>query len=75
MDKYSEEYIIANADTFDWDDFECNMNKYSQYFTDMFKDEIQDRIWTVDGNLHRVDGPAIINPSGDKWWFLNGKKH
>jgi len=25
--------------------------------------------------LHREDGPAIIWLSGDKEWFLNGKRH
>ena len=76
MDKYSEEYITANADTFDWDYFSCNMNKYSQEFTDMFKDEIQNRVWlNKDGKRHRVDGPACEYPSGDKYWHFNGKLH
>ena len=31
--------------------------------------------WTLNGNLHREDGPAIEYPNGEKRWFLNGKLH
>ncbi len=33
--------------------------------------------WFENGNglLHRVDGPAIINADGDKFWYKNGKLH
>ncbi len=27
------------------------------------------------GQLHRVHGPAVISPSGDKTWYLNGTPH
>ena len=76
MDKYSEEYITANADTFNWDKFYCDMNKYSHDFADMFKDEIQNRVWlNKDGEYHRLDGPAYINSDGDKEWYINDKLH
>ena len=33
-------------------------------------------IWkTEDEKLHKEDGPAIIYPDGDKWWYINGKIH
>ena len=25
-----------------------------------------------DGKLHRIDGPAVILPTGTKMWYLNG---
>ena len=31
--------------------------------------------WWVDGNLHRVDGPAVEWANGSKWWYINGKLH
>ena len=31
--------------------------------------------WYLNGNLHRVDGPAIERANGDKFWFLNGNLH
>jgi hypothetical protein len=31
--------------------------------------------WRLNGNLHREDGPAVINKDGSKHWFLNGRKH
>jgi hypothetical protein len=33
------------------------------------------RVWYLNGKLHREDGPAIEYPNGDKWWYLNGKYH
>jgi hypothetical protein len=32
-------------------------------------------IWYLNGNLHRVDGPAVEFANGDKEWYLNGKRH
>ena len=31
-----------------------------------------DRLWYLNGELHREDGPAVEYADGDKWWFLNG---
>ena len=31
--------------------------------------------WYLDGEYHRVDGPAIEYADGRKRWFLNGKLH
>ena len=31
--------------------------------------------WYLNGELHRVDGPARVWPSGTKEWYLNGKLH
>ena len=29
----------------------------------------------MDGKRHRLDGPAVECPDGDKEWFANGKRH
>jgi len=34
-----------------------------------------DKFWYLNGELHRIDGPAIEYASGDKEWYLNGKYH
>ena len=34
-----------------------------------------DKVWYLNGKLHREDGPAIEEASGHKEWFLNGKQH
>ena len=31
--------------------------------------------WTLDGQLHRLDGPAVEYPNGDKYWFYHGQFH
>ena len=31
--------------------------------------------WSLNGQLHREDGPAIEWSDGDKSWYLNGKRH
>ena len=28
-----------------------------------------------DGVRHREDGPAVITPDGDKYWYKNGQYH
>jgi len=32
-------------------------------------------IWTLDGKLHRIGGPAVELGDGGTEWFLNGKNH
>jgi len=34
-----------------------------------------DKYWWVNGELHRVGGPALERVDGDKAWYLNGKLH
>lgn len=45
----------------------------------LFKREIDgNQSWYLDEActiLHRVDGPAIINPNITMQWYLNGKRH
>ena len=31
--------------------------------------------YCLNGELHRINGPAVICVNGDKEWYLNGKKH
>jgi hypothetical protein len=31
--------------------------------------------WSLNGNLHREDGPAVERADGTKSWFLNGNLH
>ena len=33
------------------------------------------KVWYINGNLHREDGPAIEYKNGTKYWYLNGNKH
>jgi hypothetical protein len=33
------------------------------------------KLWRLNGVLHREDGPAIEYPNGDKLWLFNGKLH
>ena len=38
-------------------------------------DENGHKRWLLNGNRHRVDGPACEYASGSKLWYLNGKWH
>ena len=31
--------------------------------------------WCLDGQLHRVDGPAVIEADGHYEWYLHGERH
>ena len=33
------------------------------------------KAWYLNGELHRVNGPAVELARGDKYWLLNGKYH
>jgi hypothetical protein len=33
------------------------------------------RTWKMDGQLHRLDGPAWVAPDGGKRWYFEGEKH
>ena len=43
------------------------------YYTEI--DSNGDKHWYLNGNLHRVDGPAVEWSDGSKEWYLNGKRH
>jgi len=32
------------------------------------------KLWCLNGQLHREDGPAVEYADGSKFWFLNGEK-
>lgn len=36
-------------------------------------DNFEIQRWLKDGKTHRVDGPAVIYPSGYHEWWLNGR--
>jgi hypothetical protein len=31
--------------------------------------------WWLNGNLHRIDGPAVERADGTKMWWLEDKRH
>jgi hypothetical protein len=31
--------------------------------------------WSLNGKLHREDGPAVECSNGNKLWYINGKLH
>jgi hypothetical protein len=33
------------------------------------------KMWYINGNLHRSDGPAVELANGTKMWFHNGQIH
>ena len=38
-------------------------------------DENGNKIWYLNGNRHRADGPAVEWANGDKFWYLNDNLH
>lgn len=70
--KKGETWCRENADQIDWDNFVFEASVFSEEFAKEFEDEI--RIWELNGNLHREDGPAFIREGG-KEWYKNGHRH
>lgn len=38
-------------------------------------DKLGNRRWYVNGQLHRLDGPAVEYIGGDYMWYRKGKNH
>tara|TARA_B110000238_G_C15948575_1_gene362191 strand:+ start:115 stop:402 length:288 start_codon:yes stop_codon:yes gene_type:complete len=34
-----------------------------------------DKIWFLNGKIHRTDGPAVVRTDGINIWYLNGDLH
>ena len=49
------------------------MSDYIKYEVKVYANG--DKSWCLNGELHRIDGPAIEFASGDKIWYKNGKYH
>jgi hypothetical protein len=45
---------------------------YQEYTVKVFSDRTE---WYQNGQLHRLDGPAIEYPNGDKRWYQNDQLH
>jgi len=45
------------------------MQEYTVKIDDGYKS------WYQNGELHRLDGPAVECANGDKYWYQNGKRH
>ncbi len=46
-----------------------------EYKNSSRKQQHRDKYWCLNGELHREDGPAIEYSTGDKFWYLKGKKY
>ena len=49
------------------------MIRKNPYYTEINSNG--DKCWYFDGNLHRVDGPAVECSDGTKYWYFNGNIH
>ena len=38
-------------------------------------DRAGSKTWTLNGEYHRLDGPAIIQVDGGEWWFKHDEYH
>lgn len=36
---------------------------------------LPDKLWYLNGDLHREDGPAVELSVGTKYWYINGELH
>jgi len=52
----------------DWDEIPRN-------YTGIAEHANGDKVWHLNGKLHREDGPAVEFINCGKSWWLNGKRH
>jgi hypothetical protein len=66
MEKKTVEPVVINVKS--WDEVPVG-------FTGILEWPDNTKIWMLNREHHRVDGPAIEWADGDKEWWLNGKRH
>ena len=52
-----------------------NLNEVPQNYTGIAEILNEFKYWFLNGELHRIDGPAVEWANGDKRWYLNGERH
>ena len=52
---------------------EKEMSDYIKYEVRVYKNG--DKVWYLNGQCHRIDGPAMEKANGDKIWCKNGQCH
>lgn len=72
---YKKELEIINDKDFDWDSFVCEQTFYTSDFIKKFENKI--RFYTLNGLLHREDGPAFVDVRKglNHRWFVKGKEY
>jgi hypothetical protein len=51
------------------------MDKIDKIGPTIVSTESGSKMWFLDGERHREDGPAVVLRNGHKVWYLHGKKH
>jgi hypothetical protein len=51
------------------------MSDYIKYEVRVYACRRRRKVWYLNGELHREDGPAVEDANGDKFWYLNNKLH
>ena len=59
--------------TFKWCIDKTRLETYGKQLFFVYRNG--NKYWYLNGERHRLDGPAIEYANGDKWWYLNGKIH
>jgi len=49
------------------------MSDYIKYEVKVYKNG--NKYWYLNGELHRIDGPACEYADGNKYWYQNGELH
>ena len=59
--------------TFDWCQDKTKLAIFGKqvFFASIFGT----KYWSLNGEFHRENGPAVECANGSKWWYLNGKCH
>ena len=57
--------------------FEIDSKEYMTYILLGYEIEADEDLvtWFLNGQIHREDGPAIIEADGSESWFLNNQRH
>lgn len=63
----------THVSIFDWTSYPQKLAAWNKKIREI--DDIGNICYKVNNKFHRVDGPAIISPTGSKQWMQNGRRH
>jgi len=72
---FSDEFFIKFKHDIKWFIMAYHNTSMTTDLAHRHEKEIKSKNWYKNGELHRIDEPAIIHSDGKEEWFQNGKRH
>ena len=72
---FSDEFFVKFKYDIEWVAMAWYNSSMTTEFAHSHEKEIGYKAWYQNGELHRIDGPAVVYADGTKYWYKNGNRH